>query len=287
MILIFGISPLNSDFLFKELRYNVPFVLHDGVRNVSLQWLSSFFVLPKVDVLLIVVVTLLACGVAYIRQPMLKAFILFLPLPSTVVILSLGKPVDTSYLLSMPLLMIFFYLIYVLHVRGNIPVVIAIIVSTVIYCLVGGEVRPFLPKSNGAFYQIYLAIGVLTYTLYRWTSGVEEQGYQTPLPLYIKAPIIILVVFFLVKIKYYLSGFMAGFPMVGVVGTYETRHCLRTVFRKLPLMIFCTSTMFAVCFAVQDDWGLYGGIAAGWGAYFILLILLRRQFFGSMATSNQ
>jgi hypothetical protein len=252
-----------------------------------MQWLGSFFDLPRVDVLLIVVVTLLACGVAYIRQPRLKAFILFLPLPSTIVILSLGRPVDTSYLLGMPLLMIFFYLVYVLHVRGHLPVVISIITSAVIYCLVGGEVHPFLPKSSRMFYLIYLAIGGVTYGLYRWTSDTDERGYQTPLPIYVKAPIIILVVFFLVKIKYYLSGFMAGFPMVGVVGAYETRYCLKTVFRQLPLMIFCTSTMFAVCFAVQNYWGLYGGIVAGWAAYFILLILLRRQWFGSMTKADK
>jgi hypothetical protein len=252
-----------------------------------MHWLVSFFDLPRVDILLIVVVTLLACGVAYIPQPRLKAFILFLPLPSTVVILSLGKPVDVSYLLSMPLLMIFFYLVYVLHGRRHVPVVISIIASAAIYCLVGGEVHPWLPKSAGMFYLIYLAIGALTYGLYRWTSEAVEKDYQTPLPVYIKAPIIILVVFFLVKIKYYLSGFMAGFPMVGVVGAYETRYCLKTVFRKLPLMIFCTSTMFAVCFAVQNDWGLYGGIAAGWAVYFILLILMRRQWFGSIAKADK
>lgn len=246
-----------------------------------MQILKFFTDLQLFDFLLIGVVALMVCCVAYLRQPRLKAFILFLPLPSTVVILSIGKPVDVSFLLGLPLLVLFFISIYVLYNKLSVNILISIAISASLYCLAGGCVLPFLSDSPGVFYSTFLAILVLAIFLYRWASNTHEKGYQAPLPIYVKAPIVILIVFMLVKMKYFLSGFMAGFPMVGVVGAYETRYCFKTVFRQLPFVIFSLSSMIAVCFTAQRYFGLYGGLAAGWVVYFAMLIFLRKMWLGS------
>jgi hypothetical protein len=118
----------------------------------------------------------------------------------------------------------------------------------------------------------------LLYFLDRWTSNSSEKEYQTPLPLYIKASIVILVIFTLVKMKHFLSGFMATFPMVGVVGAYETRFCFKTVLRQLPFVIFTLSSMITVCYAMQKPLGLYGGLAAGWVVYLAILFIWRNRW---------
>ena len=79
------------------------------------------------DIALAIVVTLQATALAYISSPRWKALMLMLPLPFTTIVISLGRPLDTSNLLAMVVL-----LVYTLSVRTlyqYIPIVPAIALS--------------------------------------------------------------------------------------------------------------------------------------------------------------
>lgn len=56
------------------------------------------------DWLLIVCVSVMGTAVAYLRNPEHKSLVLMFPLPFTLAILSVGKPVDATNVLAMPAL---------------------------------------------------------------------------------------------------------------------------------------------------------------------------------------
>jgi hypothetical protein len=230
------------------------------------------------DILLMIVVVLMIVGVSYLKHPRWKAFIMLLPLPSTVATLSLGKPVDASFLIGLPLVMLFFCFIYFLYKKLGVNIVIAIIISTISYGLTGILILPFLSTSPLVFWIIFLFVISFGVVLYNFMPEPNETGHRTMLPLYIKIPVVVIVVFLLINMKYLLGGFMPMFPMVGVLAAYEARHCLKTVFSQIPSAIMALAPMFAVCYLTQNIWGLYGGLGLGWLVYLVLLLFTRKMW---------
>ena len=85
------------------------------------------------------------------------------------------------------------------------------------------------------------------------------------------------VVFLLVNLKHVLSGFMAGFPMVGVVGAYEMRRCPMALFFPGAADLFATGSLMVVCFLTQSRIGLHGGLLLGWAVYLLVLLCLWKK----------
>jgi len=230
------------------------------------------------DVLLMTVIVLMILGVAYLKHPRWKAFIMLLPFPSTLATLSIGKPVDVSFLLGLPLLMFFFWFIHFLYDKMHINIIVAITISATVYVITGIIVLPFLPASQLIFpitFSLIVSAGVV---LCKFLPPSKEPGYKTTLPMYIKIPIIIIVVFLLVKGKHMLGGFMPMFPMVGVVAAYEAKNCLKTVFSQMPLAFITVGSMFGMCYLTQNIVGLCGGLGLGWLIYLTLLFFTRKSW---------
>ena len=228
------------------------------------------------------VVSGMAVGVAYLKSPRWKAFLSLLPLPSTLAALSLDKPVDVSFLLGLLMTLFFYYLVYVLYHRLGTNVVLAIAISAVGYCLFGMLVLPFLPASRSVFLLVFAGLIGIGAILNHVLVKSEEKECRTLLPAYIKAPIVMAVVFLLVNLKHVMLGFMAGFPMVGVVGAYEMRRCPMALFSQVPLTFFATGSLLTMCFLTQNRIGLHGGLLLGWAVYLLVLLCLRGNLaFGS------
>ena len=107
-----------------------------------------------------------------------------------------------------------------------------------------------------------------------------EPGHRSPLPVWIKFPVIAGVIVVLVLSKQLLLGFMTMFPMVGVVTAYEARHSLWTICRQMPVLMMASAPMMAVCRLTEDRIGLGGGLALGWCVFLAILIpiTLRNRF---------
>lgn len=69
------------------------------------------------DWLLIAGVATMGITVAYLRRPQHKANVMFLPVPFTLATLSVGKPVDATNVLAMPVLFGFAIAVWALHAR--------------------------------------------------------------------------------------------------------------------------------------------------------------------------
>jgi len=179
---------------------------------------------------------------------------------------------DKDIIISLILLLSFTHMVRIFHYTFRCPIIPVIAASALAYCLAGTILAHFLPDTPAAFwiaFGVTLPITALTYGL---TPPVDERGYRTPLPLYIKMPIIIAVVVGLVTLKGQLQGFMTMFPMVGVLAAYEARHSLWTVCRQVNAGILMFLVMMLVIYLTQNRWGLAMGLGFGWCVYMLLLV---------------
>ena len=91
----------------------------------------------------------------------------------------------------------------------------------------------------------------------------------------------------LVIIKQYLQGFMALFPMVGVIASYEARTCLWTVCRQIPVLMLTLLPMIVVIRLLQPAFGIEASLALGWVVFLAILIPLTRWQWRSESTADK
>lgn len=230
------------------------------------------------DFLLIAVVSVMGTAVAYVRQPSRKAFVLMLPLPFTLAALAMGTPIDASNVAAWGLLFGFSFGVWFLHGPCRFPILPAIVLSAIGYGGLSMILLKLLPPDNFTFWTtaalvLLAALGGIRFLPYR-----RESEYRSPLPVWIKLPLIALVIFGILSIKPLLGGFLTAFPMVGVVAAYEARFSLWTMMRRLPWAIAFMIPMLGVIRLTQEKLGLPMALVLGWVPLLILLYMFRGRY---------
>jgi len=223
------------------------------------------------DLLLLVVVTLQSGLIAYLHHPRWKAFILTLPIPFTVAVLAVGRPVDATNVFGLPLLVLFMYAVRWCHCSLKMPVVAAIVIPALGCACVASAVAPFISAGNLLFFLGAAGCLVLAVVLLLTTPVPDDPGHRTPLPPYIKLPGIAGLVLILILIKGLLKGFLTVFPMVTVFALYEARHSLRTISRQGPILVLLLVPMMTVIRLTQARLGVGFALALGWATFLVLL----------------
>jgi len=226
------------------------------------------------DILLVLAVILQATAMAYVYQPKWKAFLLTVPIPFTFATMAVGRNIDVTNVAGLLLLLIFTHAVRILHYEIKVPIVAAIAGASVMYCLIGSILAPLLPRTSAAFWTALSIILILAFFLWCVTAHRIEPGHRSPLPIWLKLPIITVVILGLISIKARMQGFVTVFPMVGVVAAYEARHSLWTISRQIPVIMLAFVPMLAVCYLLQGRVGLGVGVSLGWIAYLALLVPL-------------
>lgn len=231
------------------------------------------------DLILIVVVSLHATVMAYVYDPKWKAFTLTLPIPFTVACLAVGRPVDATNVLGLILLLLFTHVVRLLHCDLHVPIVPSIVVAALGYCFVGSWLTHLPLHSDAAFWMGSAGTLILSSVMLGLVPHREEPGHRTPLPAWIKLPLIVAVIVFLVVLKESLHGFMTTFPMVGVIAAYETRRSLWTTCRQIPVLMFTMTLMMIVCRLTQQRMGLGVSLLLAWAVLLLTLIPLTRYLW--------
>jgi len=216
------------------------------------------------DISLVIVVSLQATLLAYLARPQWKAIILSLPVPFTVAAMALGQRANITHVLGLVLLVSFTHGVRLLHSRLRLPILLAIVLAAAGYCVTAGLLVPWLPQSEAAFWLACLAVWTLAVGLFRALPERQEPDYRSALPVWLKLPIIAAVVLGLVILKGWLQGFMALFPMVGVVAAYEARYSLWTMGRQIPVLMMAMVPLIVTSHLLQPAVGLGLSLAAGW-----------------------
>ena len=115
------------------------------------------------DGVLIIVVTIQSLAFAYSESPRLKRLFMTLPFPFTVVVLSVGRPVDSSNFASIIVLFLYTQVCWLLHNRLRLPIVPTICIGLLFYTATGWLLAGFFPPGDQAFWiacAIVLPIGI-------------------------------------------------------------------------------------------------------------------------------
>lgn len=228
------------------------------------------------DVVLLAVVPLQAVGVAYCYQPKHKAFLLSLPIPFTIAVLAIGKGVTIENVIGLSLTLAYAHSVRWLHQDLKMNILVAIAVSALGYCLTGFALAGKIPDTTWSFLAASLSVMAIGVIAWFATPCRHENGSRTTLPWYIKYPAVFMVILGLLLIKKWLSGFMAMFPMIGVVTSYEARYCLWSICRQMPIILIATVPMMATIRLFQDNIGIYAAIGLGWLVLALFLIPLMK-----------
>jgi hypothetical protein len=224
------------------------------------------------DILLLTLVSGLAILTAYIENPVRKTFILMIPLPFSVAVMSLGKDIDATNVIALLILNLYYHFVRVLHYRFKVHILPAIILGAALYCVIGAVLAGMLPATDTAFWISCGIVFALNFLLIRVLPQKSEPGNRTALPLYIKVPLTIFIVCIIIVIKKYLLGFMTLFPMVGVFATYETRKSLWTTCRHVPVLSMLLVFMLIIVRVGQGFMPRWGALLLGWAGLLSILI---------------
>lgn len=233
-------------------------------------------VIDPPQLLLIAGVSLQAAALAYIYDPSTKALLYGLPIPFTLSTLAIQRPIDATNVLGLILLLMFTYGIRALHNTMRINIIVSITTCALAYCIVGYLLAIVIPPSPNAFWASSLGVFTLGMLLFLTIPPKEETGHKSSLPLWIKLPVIVIVVVALMNIKDSLHGFTTVFPMVGVIGAYESRHSLWTLGRQIPRLILTLVPLMVTTQLLTPALGLPTSLALGWVVFLAILIPLTR-----------
>lgn len=227
------------------------------------------------DAVLLVAVTLQATAIAYAYQPRHKALLITLPIPSSIAILAIGRPVDGTNVLGLVLLFGFTWAVWYLRTRRCWPILPAIVAAALGYIVVGALIARRLPDHGTAFWTAAVGCAVLATGLLWRLPQRDEPGHRSPLPVYLKVPIVLVVVATLILIKGWLRGFVTVFPMVGVIAAYEARNSLWTMVRQIPVLMLALLALMVVLRLGYEALGMPAALAAGWVVFLAALTALR------------
>ena len=231
------------------------------------------------DLALLIAVAFQVTAIAYLHTPRLKALVLGLPFPFTLISLSLGRPVDTTNLLGVAAIYAYMYVVRVLHQRAGVPIIVAIVLGVGTYVGLGKILLEITPATDTTFWLLGILLLAAGALLHHRLSFHSEPGHRTPLPVWLKLPLVVVVVGLLIVLKQSLQGVATMFPMVSVPGAYESRHSLWTLNRQMPVLILTVVPLIMVVRLTQTRIGIVGGLALGWVAFLALLIPLIRRYW--------
>jgi hypothetical protein len=238
------------------------------------------------DLGLVIVVSLQATLLAYLPRPQWKANLLTLPIPFTVATLAVGQRPNITHVLGLVLLFSYTQAVRLLYTRLRLPIIFSILLAAVGYCVVAGLLVPWLPRGEAAFWLSSLAVLALAVGLFRAMPGRAEPAYRSALPVWLKLPIVVVITLTLVFLKGWLQGFMALFPMVGVVAAYEARHSLWTIGRQIPVLMMCMVPLIVSSHLAQPVVGLGLALVVGWVAFLAVFLPMAWHMRSSLGQSQ-
>jgi hypothetical protein len=228
------------------------------------------------DIVLIIVVSAQATLLAYLHHPRWKAFLLNLPLPFTIATLSVGQPIDITNMTGFILLLVYAHCVRILNWRLKIKIIPAIVISALLYCVLGTWLAVILPRTEKAFWLMSAVVLTAAVSFHLALPHHEEPGHRSSLPVAVKLVVVMGIIAGLVMIKQSLQGFMTMFPMVSLVAFYEARHSLWTMCRQIPVIILTMLPMVLVIRLTQPWLGYAWALIPGWIVFLAVLIPLTR-----------
>lgn len=239
------------------------------------------------DFALIAVVTLMATAMAYVHSPRAKSVVFCLPLPFTAAVVSSGQSVDLTHLAGMAMVLVFPWLVWLLHVRWKMNIIVADLLALGAYLAGGFALARVLPRGGQGDELWFAAVAVgmtLASAALLLLPPRAEPGHKSGMPIYFKVPAIMAIVSLIIMAKDPLRGFMPCFPYATLFAVYESRRSLYTLAWRMPVMGLGVVPFLAVFRWLQPEHGYAAALAAAWLCY-VPVALLLDQYYTRRAAS--
>ncbi len=239
------------------------------------------------DLILLLVVTGQVLALAYLHSPRAKSLVYMLPLPFSAALVATGHGVDATHIIGMGAVWGFLWLVWLLHVRWGMKIILADVCSLLLYAGLSLLLAAWVPVTwtvHSAGYWVAIGVLLVACAAASRLPPPRESGHRSSLPIAIKGPLVFALILVLILSKNALRGFMPSFPMVTVFAVYEARHSLRTLAQRMQIFVAgfaCMASVIAVLLPAQS--GLTPTqyllpLAAGWAVYLPLYWLLDRWY---------
>jgi len=235
------------------------------------------------DLVLLLGVTGMAVGMAYVRSPRAKSLVYMLPVPFSLALVTTGKGVDATHAIAFFAVCLFVWLVWFLHARLKLNIILADVTAIACYCAFGLAMTRVVPSSGDRalpWFATALAVIALGGAAAMILPHREEPGHRSRMSPAIKAPLVILVVAALVLAKRPLRGFMPGFPIATIFAVYESRRSLYTLARRFPIFLLGVVPMIVVLRVLLPEQEPIAvreyvvALAGGWAVYLPIYLAL-------------
>jgi len=226
------------------------------------------------NILLLILLPTMGTAMSYIPHAKWKAFIAVIPVPFTLITLSIGtfKGVDSA--LGVIILLAYIFSVKFFYQKLHIPIVLSILLAVIEYCILAYILKILVPNTVPMiiiFTSIYFSLSVWIHLKMPYK---EEPHYRSPLAVWKKFLILLLLAIFAIIMKNYLGGFMSVFPLFSIIGAYESRSSLYTFCRYISLAMIGFGFLLSTMYILQDDYGLIPALIAGLSIYIPLFSIM-------------
>lgn len=248
------------------------------------------------DIALVVAVTGMAVGMAYLHSPRAKSLVYMLPIPFSLALISTGRGIDATHMVGMGAVWIFLWVVWLLHSVAGLNIIVADLAAIAIHAAGSLALARALPAAGSRgeppwFWGSCAAVAVVSLcALLPRTRG--ERGHRSDMPVYVKAPLVLVLVACLIAAKEPLRGFMPSFPMASVFAVYEARHSLKTLTMRFPIFMFGFAGMAAVLRILLPARGPIAAVdfllplAASWAVYVPIYLAMDKWHSRRAAADN-
>ena len=231
------------------------------------------------DIALMLIVTAMAVGMAYVPSPRAKSMLYMLPLPFTAAMLATGQSVDATHMCGMTAIWLYPWVAWLMHGRLGLHIILASGAALGIHTSLSLALARIIPSSGASEQACFWSVWVVALAaggLALLVPARREASHRSALPAYLKVPLVLLLVAGVVMLKEQLRGFMPTFPFATVFAVYESRRSLHTLASRFPIFLVGFLPMIVACRWAIPAWGHAAGLAAGWAVYLPVYIGLDR-----------
>jgi len=234
------------------------------------------------DLALMLSVTFLAVGVAYLPSPRAKSICFSIPLPFSMSLLSTGQAIDATAGIGILATWAFPWITWALYKKKAWAILLAELAALLFFCSVSAVVPLYVartgPVETFAFWISWGIMLPICLAMMAWLPPRQEAHHKSPLPVPLKTLLIFIIVFSVVLVKPHIRGFMVAFPYVTCFAVYEGRHSLYTLARRMPSFILSIMPALLICRLLPPHIGFFGALAVSWAFYIPSLILIDRFY---------
>ncbi len=212
---------------------------------------------------------------ASIHDPKLKAMVYSLPFPATIALIATHGNVTSNVIIGLYLLNGYLWAVYILKNSFKINVLIADILSAIMYIAIGYLLIHSLHVSFVTICISYSVIWLLAVVLLHRHPIAEAVSPRSAIPPYQKATSTFLISTVLFGLKDSLAGIVVSFPFSGVFAVIEAKNYLATLARIFLRNSIAILALFITIHALHSFSILAVRLLVGWLAYLIVLKLVR------------